>query len=221
MINFDNVSVQYEKVTALRNISFQIEKGDFVYVVGPNGSGKTTLVKVLAGLLKPTSGIIDISDNRMGYLPQKMNSGAGFPISVKEVIYSGFIKQKLKMSKIDEDIVRDWLERMEISHLMYKQISALSGGEQQRVYLIRALVSNPDVLILDEPTSALDPVFRERFYQSLNEFYRFGAKTIIYVTHELKLLSDIDTQTLFIDQEIKYFGPSKAYLESVNGVHHV
>lgn len=221
MIEFKNVTVQYDKVVALKDASFKINKGDFVYIVGPNGSGKTTTVKVLSGLLKPSHGQIILSEQLMGYLPQKMNTGSGFPITVKEVIYSGFVKQRLKMSKEEKDLIQSWLVKMGIPNVMYKQISELSGGEQQRVYLIRALISNPDTLILDEPTSALDPVFRGKFFESLKNFYNDGEKTIIYVTHELELLNGVKSKTLFVDQKVEYYEDSHYYMERVRGHKHV
>src|SRR5690554_3409684 len=121
------------------------------------------------------------------------------------------------MSKDDEALLQKWLDKMEIPNVLYKQISEHSAGEQQRVYFIRAIISNPDTLILDEPTSALDPVFREKFFKSLKEFYNNGEKTIIYVTHELDLLKGIDTKTLYVDQEITYYNDTKEYLERLKG----
>ena len=145
-------------------LNFNFEKGKFYAITGPNGSGKTTLVKTLVGLLKPTNGTIEMNTDNMGYLPQKLNLKNQLPMTVQEVIYSGFKKQRLIPTKTECDLIKAWLLKMEIPELFNKSMNYLSGGQQQRVYLIRALISNPDILILDEPTSALDPSFREKFY---------------------------------------------------------
>ncbi|MDD4000654.1 MAG: ATP-binding cassette domain-containing protein [Bacilli bacterium] len=125
------------------------------------------------------------------------------------------------MSKQDEGLIQSWLDKMEIPQVLTKQISELSGGQLQRVYLIRAFISNPDTLIMDEPTSALDPVFRGKFFESLKSFYNNGEKTIIYVTHELELLEGVKSKTLFVDQRVEYFEDSDEYIKRVKGHYHV
>jgi len=189
MITYQDVSVSFGKFNVLHDINFHLDKGDFLHIIGPNGSGKTTLVKLLVGLLKPTSGFIFINnDLQMGYLPQKLNSKTNLPMTVCEVIYSGFKKQRLVPTKADVKLIESWLITMEIPQLIHSSMLYLSGGQQQRVFLIRALISNPDLLILDEPTSALDPSFREKFYHLLYELQQNKGMTIIHVTHDLRML---------------------------------
>lgn len=218
MVVFNNVTIQYGKFVAIKDASFTINKGDFVYIVGPNGSGKTTLIKALVGLLKISQGTIENDETMIGYLPQKFKSEFSFPITVKEIIYSGFSTQRLVISQEEIEIIKKWLDYMEIPGTLDTQMSILSGGQQQRVYLIRALISNPDLVILDEPTSALDPVFRERFMEFLESYHREKNATVIYVTHEVENLMRPKSKVMYVNQEIKYFGRTTDYLaDNYNG----
>ncbi|MFU8793263.1 MAG: metal ABC transporter ATP-binding protein [Acholeplasmataceae bacterium] len=211
MISFKDVSVSFGKFNVLHDVSFKINKGDFLHIIGPNGSGKSTLVKLLVGLLEPTTGQIEIANVQMGYLPQKLNTKPFFPMTVKEVIYSGFKHQKLVLSKHDHETIESWLELMNISDLKHRSMSYLSGGQQQRVFLIRALIAKPDLLILDEPTSALDPSFREKFYQMLYQMQQDNGTTIIHVTHDLTDAVKDNCLTMYVDQTIKFFGTYEQY----------
>ena len=211
MIDFKDVSVSFGKFTVLSDINFHVNKGDFLHIVGPNGSGKSTLIKLLVGLLKPTKGDIKIKDVPMGYLPQKLNTKAFFPMTVKEVIYSGFRKQTLLPSKKDCKTIKDWLDLMEIPKLLNESMQYLSGGQQQRVFLIRALISEPELLILDEPTSALDPSFREKFYKLLYQMQKEHQTTIIHVTHDLTDAVKENCLTMYVDSKIKFFGSYEQY----------
>ncbi|MCF7930127.1 MAG: ATP-binding cassette domain-containing protein [Acholeplasmataceae bacterium] len=198
-----------------------MEKGDFLHIIGPNGSGKTTLVKLLIGLLKPTSGKISIDETvHMGYLPQKMNTKANLPMTVLEVIYSGFRKQSIFISKTDIDLIKYWLDKMEIPQLIHSSMMFLSGGQQQRVFLIRALISDPDLLILDEPTSALDPSFREKFYHMLYEMQQQKNMTIIHITHDLTDAVKDNCLTMYVDQTVKFFGTYRDFHEFEHKGHH-
>lgn len=220
MINYQDVSVSFGKFNALNHVTFQVKKGDFLHIVGPNGSGKTTLVRLLVGLLKPTSGTIELDAVQMGYLPQKLNTKTNFPMTVREVIYSGFSKQSLIPSKKDCQLIDTWLERMDILHLKNASMVYLSGGQQQRVYLIRALISQPELLILDEPTSALDPSFREKFYQLLYELQQAYHTTIIHVTHDLTDAVKDDCQIMYVDQTVKFYGNYHDFHQFEHKGHH-
>lgn len=220
MIKYQNVSVSFGKFNVLSNLNFDVTKGDFLHIVGPNGSGKTTLVKMLTGLLKPTSGDISLSKVHMGYLPQKLNTKTNFPMTVQEVIYSGLKRQTLIPSKHDCQLIEKWLEKMEIGNLKNKSMLYLSGGQQQRVFLIRALISDPELLILDEPTSALDPSFREKFYKLLYELQQEKNTTIIHVTHDLTDAVKKDCKIMYVDQTIKFFGTYHDFSEFEHRGHH-
>ena len=156
----------------------------------------------------------------MGYLPQKLEQKGKMPITVKEVIYSGFPNQKLKASEKDCQLIKAWLERMGIPDLFSESMIYLSGGQQQRVYLIRALIGRPDLLILDEPTSALDPSFREKFYQLLKEIQQENDMTIINVTHDLTDAVKEDACVMYVDQTVKYFGSYQSFHAFEHEGHH-
>ncbi len=220
MIKYDNVNIYFGNFHVLKDINFQIKPGDFLHIIGPNGSGKTTLIRSLIGLLKPTTGQIQLGTFHMGYLPQKLNLKNKLPMTVQEVIYSGFKKQSLIPKKKECDLIQSWLEKMEIPHLFNHSMNHLSGGQQQRVYLIRALISEPDVLVLDEPTSALDPSFREKFYQLLHDLQMNKQTTIIHVTHDLTDMIHSDSLVMVVDQTIKFWGSNLDYQQYEKGGHH-
>lgn len=215
ILKVNNLNVKYNDYYALKDISFTINEGDFLNIVGPNGSGKTTLVEVLTNLLKPTNGSVKFFTKDIGYLPQNLNIKKNFPITVKEVILSA-------NKNVNKENLNKWLKLMDINYLLNKNISLLSGGEAQRVFLIRTLLSNPKVLILDEPTSALDPNFRDGFYLFLQSLQKNYNITIINVTHHLENIDFINSKVLYIDKELKYFGEAKNFKDITHeGDYHV
>lgn len=219
MIKFEDVNLTIDNIEILKDISFELTKGDFIHILGPNGGGKTSLIKVLADITKPTSGNVVVKANKIGYLPQHFKSNKQFPATVFEVIYSGFDKQYLIPKKEQIKIIDYWLEKMQVSNFKCKKIGDLSGGEQQRIFFIRSLVKNPELLILDEPTSALDPNFRLVFYDILDELSKSGI-TIINITHDFdpNYLS-CDHHVLFVDRTIKFDGKYCDYHTKFGGEH--
>ena len=220
MIKFEDVSVKFGSFYALKHLNFQIKKGDFMHIVGPNGSGKTTLIKLLVNLLEPSEGNIVRTPCTMGYLPQKAMINKNLPLTVAEVIYSGFPKPKLKPTKDEIALIKEWLKKMEIESLYDASIQYLSGGQQQRVYIIRALISNPCLIILDEPTSALDPSFREKFYHLLKDIHQTRQTTIINVTHDLTDAVSSGDCTLYVDQEVRFCGSYDDFVKFEHEGHH-
>lgn len=219
IVEIKNLSVRYGATEVLNNISCQIEKGDFVGLVGPNGGGKTTFAKTILGLLPKHSGKISLFNQelstfnnfqKIGYLPQK-HTGINqlFPASVAEVVLLGILSSKKWPKKIHKN---DWhginklLENMGIIDLKNKLISELSGGQQQKVMLARALASEPELLILDEPTTALDPNSREQFFALLKELNSQKKITIILITHDTGYIGQYANKLLYIDQKVVFFG---------------
>ncbi len=217
MISVNNLCVRYGNFEVLHDISFTLENGDFLALVGPNGSGKSTLAKTLIGLLKPTSGSILFNGNRsgksavtIGYLPQKISfSDSRFPATVEEVVSSGLLMIKSfpkRIVKADYALIDRALRRLRIENLRTRQVGRISGGQQQRMLLARALVSDPELLVLDEPTGALDPQSRECFYRTLRDLNRDNGVTILIVSHDSHAISNFARSILFLDREVLFWG---------------
>lgn len=178
---FRDVSYQEGDARILWDVSFEIPHGSYVGIVGPNGGGKTTLLKLILGLLKPSSGLIQVfgeepastkARSRIGYVPQRLHGGGkAFPATVEEVVGS-----------------REALETMGIADLRTKTLSRLSGGEIQKVYIARALASRPELLIFDEPTTGVDLPSREQFSEFLNRLNREQGMTVIVVSHDIEAM---------------------------------
>ena len=193
IIKIENLSAGYDRKTVLHDINLEISEKDFLGIIGPNGGGKTTLMKVILGLLKPSEGKITFYDNGMpveqleiGYLPQYNSIDKKFPISVYDVVLSGLNKQKSLFRPFtpeQHEQVRNVIVRMGLEGLEKRAIGQLSGGQLQRALLGRALVSNPQVVILDEPNTYIDKRFEARLYALLEEINREHA--IILVSHDI------------------------------------
>lgn len=212
IVKFNNVSLYLDKTEIVKNIDFTINKGDFLNIVGPNGAGKTTLIKLMIKDLPISDGTLEILTKSLGYMSQKQLNHLNFPVTVCEFLYTGFKNQKIFISKADKSLMADWIKKMELEeNTINKPLSYLSGGELQRIYFIRSLISKPEILILDEPASALDPEFRSKFYNILKYLNEKEQMTIIHVTHDIgdEHMLD-DSKLLYIDQDIKFYG---SYLE--------
>jgi len=219
IIDVKNLSVRYESTVALQNISCQIEQGDFVGLVGPNGGGKTTLAKTILGLLSSREGKIILFGQdsarfnewqKIGYLPQK-HTGLNplFPANVGEVVSLGLLsakKRPKKINKSDWQEIDDLLKDIGIFDLKSKLISQLSGGQQQKAMLARALISKPEILILDEPSTALDPNSREQFFTRLEKLNKEAKTTIILITHDTGYIGRYANKLLYIDRKMVFFG---------------
>lgn len=183
------LSVGHGGTVVAKNISFSVEAGDCMVVVGENGSGKSTLVKTLLGLLPPIAGEISLRGGagEVGYLPQRGESQSDFPASSWEVALSGRAS-RLGMrpfySRADREAVASAMDRTGSLPLRDRPFGSLSGGQQQRVLLARALACNPKLLVLDEPTTGLDPEASRSMWQVIDKL-REAETGIIAVTHEV------------------------------------
>ena len=204
MLEINNLFINFNKQEILKNISFKLNKGEFLYILGPNGSGKTTLIKSILKLVKPSSGKIVNNFKTVSTLFQKQVDSANFPASVFEILKCS---QNSKLSSISFNHKIDkWLGIMKISNLKNKLIGELSGGELQRVMFIKTILNEPELLILDEPTSAIDPDFRKEFNKILDNINKKGT-AIILITHDLSGLNPYcKNKVLFLDREIKFYG---------------
>jgi manganese/iron transport system ATP-binding protein len=193
MLEVAHLNVRYDHVTALEDVSFQLERGERVAVVGPNGAGKSTLFKVIAGVLQPTSGMVNVSGHVPGghiciaYLPQRSNVDWTFPVSVADVVMMGRIG-KLGIFRwpksSDWDYVHQCLDDVGLLPLAERQISELSGGQQQRMFIARALAQEAEIMLMDEPLSGLDVQSQEDIYAILDKL-RLRAVTVMVATHDL------------------------------------
>lgn len=182
ILQMTGISAAYDNKTVLENINLTVFERDFLGVIGPNGGGKTTLIKVMLGLLNPTAGKVtfyqegeEVPEISMGYLPQYNSIDKKFPISVYEVVLSGLNRQKSlfrSFSPAQHEQVKQVIARMGLEGLEKRAIGQLSGGQLQRALLGRALVSNPQVLILDEPNTYIDKRFEAKLYSLLEEINR-------------------------------------------------
>lgn len=190
LIKIQNLTVGYDRMPVLQNISLDIFENDFLGVIGPNGGGKTTLIKAILGLLNPMEGKInfrsDINRNKkpIGYLPQVKYIDRKFPITVADVVKSGLMMQNGSLSASNvKQKVDDILNETGIFNIRTKPIGELSGGQMQRVFLCRALISNPKVLILDEPDTFVDNRFEGELYEKLRVLN--SEMAIILVSHDM------------------------------------
>jgi zinc transport system ATP-binding protein len=215
---FTNVSKHFGKQTALRDVSFRVSSGEKIFIIGPNGGGKSTLIKIMMGIMNATSGDVFHAPIRVGYLPQStMNKERYFPATVQEIIRMGLPKTRMftKPTKEEQAQIDACVKRLHIESIQHQRIGLLSGGQAQRVLLARAMVANPEVLILDEPTSALDPSMREEFYPLINSIHEQGT-TVIIVSHDVASHTDNASRILYLDQEVLFDGSFEAFCETEN-----
>lgn len=196
MLELINVSFAYNNELVLNDINLKINDGDFIGLIGDNGSGKTTLLKCLLGLLKTKSGHIHSTFKRPSYLSQiSTNMDLVFPANVYEILSLGIKYKPFNfLTKKDKQKIDSILKLLQIEDLKYKQLSELSGGQQQKVRLGKCLLEEPDLLILDEPTSGIDYKSRDIFLTELKKIHQQFKLTIILVSHiqeDLKLVDRI------------------------------
>jgi zinc transport system ATP-binding protein len=224
-LDINNLSVKLGSHPALEDISFTAEHGDFVTILGPNGSGKTTILKSILGLIHDYEGEIkvfgkDIRKSRpeeIGYVPQLKTLNREFPATTCDLVASGLHRRwPGRMSKKDHDLVNDLLSHVGADHLCHKQLGHLSGGEIQRVYLARAIVRRPRLLLLDEPATGIDHVGEDDMYSILDEYHSKVDVTILMVTHDWMAAQHHATKALLINRKMISFGPPDESLTDDN-----
>ena len=200
-----DLSFAYTQKPVLNKISFSLESGDFLAVVGKNGSGKSTLAKCLLGLLKVPNDTIFLDDvdinvmsktYNIGYVPQKPDFNSEFPITVKEILTSSY---RGKRDQSFTSIVND----LEINRFYYDNINCLSGGQLQRIFIARALINHPKLLILDEPTAGIDKANLDSLKEILRKL-KNQKITIIMITHHMDFALDLAQYILHLDEILDY-----------------
>ena len=218
----DDVSLGYEGRAVTEHLTFHVNAGDYLCIVGENGAGKSTLIKALLGLKAPMSGTIATGDglkhNEIGYLPQQTLVQRDFPASVREIVQSGCLNKIGKKPFYGKEarlMAQAQIERMGIAHLANRCYRELSGGQQQRVLLARALCATQKLLLLDEPVSGLDPVVTEEMYSLIASLNREGI-TVIMISHDIAAAARYATHILHIGSTV-FFGTREEYLRSEIG----
>lgn len=219
----ENISVGYEDGIVVSDVSFELNRGDYVCIVGENGAGKSSLLKGILGLAKIQGGKLEYGDGMsradVGYLPQQKDYQKNFPATVKEVVMSGFLnKMGLRpyYNRAEKAKAMEILSDFGMADYVRASFGSLSGGQKQRVLLARAMCATDKLLLLDEPTTGLDPVATEELYELLKRLNREKKTTILMVSHDLnKAVSDAGL-ILHVNKRsgCGYFGPADKYLDS-------
>ncbi len=219
----ENLALGYEGKEILSGLSFQVNRGDYLCIVGENGSGKSTLMKTILGLHAPLAGTITTGDglvqNQIGYLPQQTMVQRDFPASVYEIVLSGCQGRKgLRPFYSKQDKALAWanIDRMNIRPLARRCYRELSGGQQQRVLLARALCATRSMLLLDEPVSGLDPRVTAEMYQLILDLNRQEGITVIMISHDMEAALRYATHILHIGRHL-FFGTRQEYLRTDTG----
>lgn len=208
LIGIEDITVRFDGKTILDHVSLNVDKGDFMAITGPNGGGKTTLLRVMLRLLKPNGGKVTYFNDgvpaknlRIGYLPQKSNIDTRFPITVGEAIKSGQITGLFQRRSKEQDEEFDKTVRLcGVDGYLDRTVGVLSGGQLQRTLLARALVSDPEVIILDEPLSYVDKAFERQIYSIMEELAK--SHTIVLVSHEMSVISGMANRHIIVDRGI-------------------
>lgn len=218
-----DLSLGYEGKAILQHVSFEVNAGDYLCIVGENGSGKTTLMKTILGLRKPLSGTVATGDglrqSEIGYLPQQTLVQRDFPASVKEIVLSGCQgRQGMRpfYSRADRQLAKENIRRMGLEALANRCYRELSGGQQQRVLLARALCATRKLLLLDEPVAGLDPKVTAEMYAIIRSLNRKEGITVIMISHDLGAALAHATHILHIGSTV-YYGTRQDYLSSPVG----
>ena len=216
VISLDNVSYRYNSDLVLENISFKADQGDLLGIIGPNGAGKTTLFSLILGLLEGYQGKItlfneDIRNHRkalkrIGYIPQKKNINQGFPATVEEIVSLGVLGRKTNM-----DVIISALKIVGLLEQKDKRIGELSGGQQQRVLIAKALVNEPELLILDEPTTGIDLETQDRFYTLLRKLNSERNITIILASHDLDAINRLANKVACVNRKMSFHGDAREF----------
>ena len=218
-----DLKLGFGTIILVEHLSFTIEKGDYLCIVGENGAGKSTLLRAILGLLKPLEGSITLGEGlrrrEIGYLPQQTFVQRDFPASVREIVLSGCQGRcglRPFYNREEKQLAAKAMEQMEITALAKTSYRDLSGGQQQRVLLARALCASDKMLVLDEPVSGLDPKMAETMYRLVARINREMGITIIMISHDVQEAIPYATHILHMDKDY-FFGTAEAYRESEYG----
>ncbi|MBN1662040.1 MAG: ABC transporter ATP-binding protein [Deltaproteobacteria bacterium] len=228
IVDVQDVWFSFNGQLVLRQATLTVPRGDFLVVIGPNGGGKTTLLKLMLGLLKPNRGTVRIfgqppeqAAHRCGYVPQNVYINKTFPVSVLDVVLMGRLRSGKGWSyhaRQDRIAAEKALEKMKMWTHRERRIGDLSGGQLQRVFIARALVSNPEILFLDEAMAGIDTQSRGEFYDILKELNR--TVTIVAVSHDMMILSSHVKSVACINRELFHHDSGEITQEMMDFAYH-
>jgi zinc transport system ATP-binding protein len=216
---FDNLPLIFE------NVSFEVKQKEFIALIGSNGSGKTTLIKLILGLLRPNSGNISLfgkslaiqskypSKNfwsQIGYIPQTPSQPKDFPITVKELL-------EISLLHDDKSLISESLHKLNIESLQNRQLSELSGGQRQKVYIARAILNNPKLIFLDEPTTGIDQLSESFFYKLIDDLKSEFGTAVVMISHDIGGISNKVDRIFCLDRTLEIIDNPKEYPHS----HHI
>ena len=221
ILKASHICVAYEGKKVVENVSFEVERGDYLCIVGENGTGKSSLVKAMLGLVPTCCGKAEFNlkngRKRIGYLPQQNVMQNNFPASVKETVLSGCLSG-MKFPKIygkkERDTAEEYMKYLDIYELGKKSVGELSGGQRQRVFLARALCAADEILVLDEPVSGLNINAAKDLYNCLEKINKEKNITIIMISHDMQSALRYATKILHLDKTLLFYGSKEDYLLS-------
>lgn len=225
ILDVDRLRIAYGRRTAIEDVTFSASEGDFVAVLGPNGSGKTSLAKALAGILSPQSGAIHIDGRprseapkgKVGYVPQVKTMERRFPATAMELVVSGRRGNwPFRMNEAEQAAARAALQEVGGEHLLDRQLSGLSGGELQRIYLARSLSRQPRLVLLDEPATGIDAAGTSDLYAVLEAYQEQVDSAILMVTHDWNAAVHHATHVLLLNRKQVSFGLSSEVLSEAH-----
>ncbi len=227
VISIHNLWASYGEETVLQDINLSVKEQDFIGLIGPNGGGKTTLFKVLLGLLHPSKGVVRIlgqpvekGRRHIGYVPQLATFDRDFPINVREVVQMGRLGERRLLhpyTREDDEIVEQALRDVEITMLRDQPIGGLSGGQLQRVYIARALATQPKILLLDEPLANVDPQVSGDIYDLLDELNEHI--TILMVSHDMGAISSHVKTIGCLNRRLFYHGEKQITTDMIEAAY--
>ena len=224
VVDLAGVEFGYTATPVVRDVSLQVDPGEYVAIVGPNGSGKSTLMKLMLGLLRPDSGTAHLfgepahefdEGSRLGYVAQHASASKEMPITVREVVKMGRFPNVGFgwLSKSDWERVDEALETVGMTAFADRRVTQLSGGQRQRAFIARALAGEADLLVLDEPTVGVDAESVEAFYELLNSLNEQGI-TILLIEHDLSAVTNHAERVVCLNGEIYFDGPTDEFVDS-------
>ena len=213
-VRLEHVSFAYvQGAPVLRDVSLEVERGEFVAIAGPNGGGKTTLLRLILGLEEPTSGRVHVELQRRGYLPQRAQTAIDAPLTVRELVAAGRVARSRLLgpsARGDRTAVREAIERVGLSAHADRRLATLSGGQQQRAFIAKALAGEPELLALDEPTTGVDVEAQEAIAALLQRLGTDLGMTILYVSHEFGAVEAFVERIVLVRERIVFDGSPSA-----------